>query len=75
MGKLVDRLVDRLTDRFADRLVDRLAGRLVGRLVNSIYIEPIEMVCNMYAKRRLFVTTLLADPEFKHLESFLNQTG
>ena len=33
------------------------------------------MVCNMYAKRGFIVTAILVDPEFKHLENFLNKSG
>ena len=39
------------------------------------YIKPIEMVYNMYAKRGLVVTSILADSEFKHPENFLNKSG
>ena len=29
----------------------------------------------MYTKRGFVVTAILADPEFKHLENFLNKSG
>ena len=32
------------------------------------------MVCNIYAKRGIVVTAILADPKFKHLENFLNKS-
>ena len=33
------------------------------------------MVWNMYAKRGFAVTAILADPEFKHLVTFLDKNG
>ena len=44
---------------------------LVG---SSLYLDAVKY-CNMNAKRGFSVTTILADPEFQHLKSFLNKTG
>ena len=55
--------------------IDFIIAQYVLSKKYSGYIKPIEMVCNMYAKRGFAVTAILADPEFKHLETFLNKSG
>ena len=55
--------------------IDFVTAQYVPSKKYSEYIKPIEMVCNMYTKRGLAVTTILADPEFKHLETFLEKNG
>ena len=57
------------------RHIDFVTAQYVPSKKYSGYIKPIEMVCNMYAKRGFVVTAILADPEFKHLENFLNKSG
>ena len=55
------------------RNIDFVTAQYVLRKKYSGYIKPIEVVCNMYAKRGFAVTTILANPEFKHLETFLDK--
>ena len=55
--------------------IDFVTAQYVPSKNYSGYIKPIEMVCNMYAKRGFVVTAILVDPEFKHLENFLNKSG
>ena len=57
------------------RNIDFVTAQYVPSKKYSGYIKPIEAVCNMYAKRGFSVTTILADAEFQHLETFLNKTG
>ena len=57
------------------RNIDFVTAQYVPSKKYSGYIKPIEMVCNMYAKRWFAVTAILADPEFKHLETFLDKNG
>ena len=55
--------------------IDFVTAQYVPSKKYSGYIKQIEMVCNMYAKRGFVVTTILADPEYKHLENFLNKSS
>ena len=57
------------------RHVDFVTAQYVPNRKYNGYIKPIEMVCNMYTKRGFVVTAILADPEFKHLDNFLNKSG
>ena len=56
------------------RNIDFVTAQYVPNKKYSGYIKPIEMVCNMYAKRGFSVTSILADPEFKHLKNFHNKS-
>ena len=55
--------------------IDFVTAQYVPSKKYSEYIKPIGMVCNMYAKRGFVVTAILVNPEFKHLETFLNISG
>ena len=55
--------------------IDFVTAQYVPSKKYGRYIKSIEMVCNTYAKRGFVVTAILADPEFKHLENFLNKSG
>ena len=57
------------------RHIDFVTAQYVPSKKCSGYIKPIEMVCNMYAKRGFVVTAILADPKFNHLQNFLNKSG
>ena len=55
--------------------IDFVTAQYVPSKKYSGYVKPIEMICNMYAARWFMVTVILADPEFKHLEDYLNKSG
>ena len=55
--------------------IDFVTAQYVPSKKYSGYIKLIEIVCNIYAKRGFAVTAILADPEFKHLETFLDKSG
>ena len=57
------------------RHIDFVTAQYVLSKKYSGYIKPIEMVCNMYATKGFMVTVILADPEFNHLEDYLNRSG
>ena len=57
------------------RHIDFVTAEYVPSKKYSGYIKPIEMVYNIYAARGFVVTVILVDPEFKHLENFLNNRG
>ena len=44
--------------------IDFITAQYIPSKKYSGYINPIEVVCNMYAKRGFYVTAILADPEF-----------
>ena len=54
--------------------IDFVTAQYIPSKKYSEYIKPIEMVCNMYAKRGFAVTAILADPKFQHLKTFLDKT-
>ena len=55
--------------------IDFVTAQYVTSKKYSGYIKPIKAICNMYAQRGFFVTTIPTDPKFLHLETFLNKTG
>ena len=57
------------------RNIDFVTAQYVPSKKYSGYIKPIEMVCNMYAKRGFAVTAIHPNPGFKHLETFLDKNG
>ena len=57
------------------RNIDFVTAQYVPSKKYSGYIKQIEMVCNMYGKRGFAVTAILADSEFKHLETSLDKSS
>ena len=54
------------------RKIDFVTATYVPNKTYKTYIDVLESICTMYARRGFFVTAVFADPEFKTFESYLN---
>ena len=55
--------------------IDFVTAQYVPSKKYSGYDKANKLICNMYPARGFMVTVILADPEFKHLEKYLNENS